>query len=370
MIAIENLGYRLLIICAIMPITLLGCQSNNSHINDNAIDNEYVSIDPVREDDVTVKVRTKDANKEVSSDLLTTLNKYQWQLTEVISSPTNKTANKAFIHTVVNSRHPLRLDVRPSAFILALDCQKYRLSYTNYYQAPFSYSIDYISEAVNTSCDGSTATLSSQDKASFKANLQSLFLPDYSRQFYFELNSENSSTRELQLKMTDGTILVWKGQLKSLLPVSGIPITAELLTRYQWHLKSARNSQQQLIAAFLHKDVPITAFFNPNASQPYIGFSTGCNGVGGPYILTADQKMLIGSGPQTVMGCSDLLETIENKVSSTLLNSESQLTLALAPNKSNTITDANSKDLPAYLLTQRLATGETLIWQNEALARP
>ena len=124
MIAIKHLGHRLFIICAIIPITLLGCQSNNSQINENVIDDDYVSVNPVKE-----------SNNADSSDLLTTLNKYQWQLTEVISSPTDKTADKAFIKTMVNAQNPLMLDIQPSAFILEHNCQQYRLSFANYYQA-------------------------------------------------------------------------------------------------------------------------------------------------------------------------------------------------------------------------------------------
>lgn len=370
MTGIRNLSQRLLLISALAPFLLLGCQSNNSKSNDSIGDGDSAAPNAIMEDALTSDASTDQPTAEDSSNLMTRLNRYQWQLADVINSPNDKTADQAFIKTLTDPHDPLLLDVRPSSFILNYNCQQYRLPFVDYYQAPFSYNINYISAVANSDCnDIAAAMMSLKDKAALKANLERLFVTDRSRQFYINLEPSDaslaSSARKLQFKMNDGATLVWQGQLKPLIPVSGIPITTTLLTRYQWRLKSARNSQQRLITEFSHQEVPITASFNTDTSHPHAGFSTGCNGVGGPYVLTEDQQLLIGSGLQTTMGCSDFLESIETKVSSTLLNSQSQLKLKAASAESNT----SATDLPSYLLTQKLETGETLIWKNEALNR-
>ncbi|MDO5769778.1 MAG: META domain-containing protein [Psychrobacter sp.] len=368
MIQIKNISARLLIISILAPISLLGCQTNRLP----PVDIGAVPTPPVKDEIASIKAQTKDPLPTDSRNLITTLNRYQWQLTKVISSPNHKMVDDALIKTIINAQYPLIMEVQPSAFLLHYGCQQYRLSVNNYYPPPFSYSFDYVSEVAHTSCDNPTANspLNSPDKADLKSHLQRLFITEYSKQFYFDLSPAAASTRKLQIKMEDGTILVWQGQLKPLQPVAGIPITSELLARYQWHLKRALSSRHQPIPELNHKDLPILAFFRTDISQSYVRFSTGCNGVGGPYILTADQRLLIGSAPQTVMGCSNLLESIEGKVSGTLLNSQSQLTLALAPTEPDTITNTITKDKTAYWLTQKLDTGETLIWENEAPDKP
>ena len=94
----------------------------------------------------------------------------------------------------------------------------------------------------------------------------------------------------------------------------------------------------------------------------HVGFSSDCNGVGGPYTLTPDHILLIGSGPQTMMGCGPKREAAEDKIRALEQLSRSQLTLTQLANS-----NIDNPSLPYYLLTQQMATGETLIWKNSAL---
>ncbi len=93
-----------------------------------------------------------------------------------------------------------------------------------------------------------------------------------------------------------------------------------------------------------------------------MGFSAYCNGVGGPYTLTPDHILLIGSGPQTMMGCGPKREAAEDKIRALEQSSRSQLTLTQLANG-----NVDDSSLPYYLLIQKMATGETLIWKNSAL---
>ena len=82
-------------------------------------------------------------------------------------------------------------------------------------------------------------------------------------------------------------------------------------------------------------------------------------------VLTPDNKLLIGSSPQLVKGCSPKRETAEDKIRELEQLSKSQLTLRQLPNINS---DASS--LPYYLLTQEFDSGETLIWKNELKKTP
>ena len=62
-----------------------------------------------------------------------------------------------------------------------------------------------------------------------------------------------------------------------------------------------------------------------------------------------------------MMGCSPEREAAEDKIREIEQLSKSQLTLQSLPN-----TNIDDPSLPYYLLTQRLDSGETLIWKNIA----
>lgn len=98
--------------------------------------------------------------------------------------------------------------------------------------------------------------------------------------------------------------------------------------------------------------------------EHHVGFSSNFNGIGGPYSLNADHSLIIGSGPQTLMGCGPKREAAEDKIRALEQSSQSQLTLTQLTN-----TNINDPSLPYYLLTQKMATGETLIWKNSSNIR-
>ena len=107
------------------------------------------------------------------------------------------------------------------------------------------------------------------------------------------------------------------------------------------------------------KEMTIHNRFN---DEYHVGFSSDCNGVGGPYALTPDHILLIGSGSQTMIGCGPKREAAEDKIRALEQSSRSQLTLTQLANS-----NIDNPSLPYYLLIQKMATGETLIWKNSAL---
>ncbi|MGM8885796.1 META domain-containing protein [Psychrobacter sp. 1U2] len=145
--------------------------------------------------------------------------------------------------------------------------------------------------------------------------------------------------------------------------IADLPITYELLGRYQWRLVSATNSDNQTITELSRPGFPVTAYFGYRFNdEHHVGFSSDCNGVGGPYTLSADYLLTIGSGPQTLIGCGPKREAAEDKIRALEQSSQSQLTLTQLANS-----NIDNPSLPYYLLTQKMANGETLIWKNSVI---
>ncbi len=63
-----------------------------------------------------------------------------------------------------------------------------------------------------------------------------------------------------------------------------------------------------------------------------------------------------------MMGCGPKREAAEDKIRALEQSSRSQLTLTQLANG-----NVDDSSLPYYLLIQKMATGETLIWKNSAL---
>ena len=146
-------------------------------------------------------------------------------------------------------------------------------------------------------------------------------------------------------------------------PIADLPITYELLGRYQWRLVSAVNSDDKAIVELSRPGFPVVAGFSYVFNdEPHVDFSAYCNGVGGPYTLTPDHTLIIGSGSQTMIGCGPKREAAEDKIRALEQSSRSQLTLTQLANS-----NVDDSSLPYYLLIQKMATGETLIWKNSAL---
>ena len=287
------------------------------------------------------------------------LNRYHWQLVEIDHQ---NTVSK------IDTKQPLTMDVRPNNVVFEYGCQRYRVEHSGY--SDYYYSTYNVSNIGSPDCVVDTAANVSHSELLRQLqsdSLESYFktaFPRYGRgRFNYELRSPQPNTYQLALKLFDKT-LVFKGTPKTMQPISGLPITHELLKGYRWRLVSATDKDKKTIAALSRPDTPVTAYFGyPTYNdEHHVGFGTDCNGVGGPYVLTSDHILLIGSGAQTMMGCTPNREAAEDKIREVEQTSRSQLSL-----EKHTVSDKKSVDTAYYLLTQQLDAGETLIWKSEPI---
>lgn len=334
-------------------VALIGCRSNiakdNSTSANSMVTGSSTSAPILSEQVINVE----------------SVNRFDWKLVRRID-------NQGIINDV-DTVPPLMLDVRPSNLVFKYDCQRYRLNHDGYQDYTYS------SYGVTTITQPSCLITDKQAASNILQYLEQLF-PEYGRgRFNLRITSPSTQTKskpfsflnkltpkkptsyELILNVQDKQ-LIFEGTLKTLRPVTGLPITYELLKEYQWRLVSAVDSNKNTIIELSRPDFPVTAYFAYPLynDEHHVGFSSDCNGVGGSYILTPDNKLLIGSSPQTMMGCSPKREAAEDKIRELEQLSKSQLILQRLAN-----TNLDSSSLPYYLLTQKLETGETLIWQNE-----
>lgn len=334
-------------------VALIGCQSNiakdNSTSANSMVTGSSTSAPILSEQVINVE----------------SVNRFDWKLVRRID-------NQGIVNDV-GTVPPLMLDVRPSNLVFKYDCQRYRLNHDGYQDYTYS------SYGVTTITQPSCLITDKQAASNILQYLEQLF-PEYGRgRFNLRITSPSTQTKskpfsflnkltpkkptsyELILNVQDKQ-LIFEGTLKTLRPVTGLPITYELLKEYQWRLVSAVDSNKNTIIELSRPDFPVTAYFAYPLynDEHHVGFSSDCNGVGGSYILTPDNKLLIGSSPQTMMGCSPKREAAEDKIRELEQLSKSQLTLQRLAN-----TNPDSSSLPYYLLTQKLDTGETLIWKNE-----
>ena len=339
-----------------LPVALTSCQSNiakdNSTPANSIVTGSSTSAPILSEQVINVE----------------SVNRFDWKLVRWID-------NQGIVNDV-DTVPPLMLDVRPSNLVFKYDCQRYRLNHDGYQDYTYS------SYGVTTITQPSCLITNKQAAHNIFQYLERLF-PEYGRgRFNLRITSPSTQTKsfsflnkltpkkptpyELVLNVQDKQ-LVFEGTLKTLQPVTGLAITYEFLKEYQWRLVSAVDSNQKTIIELSRPDFPVTAYFAYPMynDEHHVGFSSACNGVGGSYILTPDNKLLIGSSPQTMMGCSPKREAAEDKIRELEQLSKSQLTLQRLPN-----TNLDSSSLPYYLLTQKLDTGETLIWKNEVKKIP
>ena len=339
-------------------VALIGCQSNiakdNSTSANSMVTGSSTSAPILSEQVINVE----------------SVNRFDWKLVRRID-------NQGIVNDV-DTVPPLMLDVRPSNLVFKYDCQRYRLNHDGYQDYTYS------SYGVTTITQPSCLITDKQAASNIIQYLEQLF-PEYGRgRFNLRITSPSTQTKskpfsflnkltpkkptsyELILNVQDKQ-LIFEGTLKTLRPVTGLPITYELLKEYQWRLVSAVDSNKNTIIELSRPDFPVTAYFAYPLynDEHHVGFSSDCNGVGGSYILTPDNKLLIGSSPQTMMGCSPKREAAEDKIRELEQLSKSQLILQRLAN-----TNLDSSSLPYYLLTQKLETGETLIWKNEVKKTP
>ncbi|WP_201608830.1 META domain-containing protein [Psychrobacter immobilis] len=345
-----------LLLAISFPAALIGCQSNiakdNSTPANSIVTGSSTSAPVLSEQVINVE----------------SVNRFDWKLVRWID-------NQSIVNDV-DTVPPLMLDVRPSNLVFKYDCQRYRLNHDGYQDYTYS------SYGVTTITQPSCLITNKQAAHNIFQYLERLF-PEYGRgRFNLRITSPSTQTKsfsflnkltpkkptpyELVLNVQDKQ-LVFEGTFKTLQPVTGLAITYEFLKEYQWRLVSAVDSNQKTIIELSRPDFPVTAYFAYPMynDEHHVGFSSDCNGVGGSYILTPDNKLLIGSSPQTMMGCSPKREAAEDKIRELEQLSKSQLTLQRLPN-----TNLDSSSLPYYLLTQKLDTGETLIWKNEIKKTP
>ncbi len=345
-----------LLLVVSLPVALIGCQSNiakdNSTSANSMVTGSSTSAPILSEQVINVE----------------SVNRFDWKLVRRID-------NQGIVNDV-DTVPPLMLDVRPSNLVFKYDCQRYRLNHDGYQDYTYS------SYGVTTITQPSCLINDKQAASNIFQYLERLF-PEYGRgrfnlriispspqtpsksfSFLNKLISTKTKPYELALNVQDKQ-LIFEGTLKSLQPVTGPPITYDFLKEYQWRLVSAVNSNKNTIIELSRPDFPVTAYFAYPLynDEHHVGFSSDCNGVGGSYILTPDNKLLIGSSPQTMMGCSPKREAAEDKIRELEQLSKSQLTLQRLPN-------TNPSSLPYYLLTQKLDTGETLMWKNEVKKTP
>lgn len=310
------------------------------------------------------------------------LNRFDWKLVRWIDKQDVVTPIDPHLYTGGDTVPPLTLDVRPNHLVFKYDCQRYNLYHADYNDYM------YHSYDVTTTTPKSCLINDAQAASDISEYLTQLF-PKYGRgdfslkvvPFLNQLPSEQQPLSKSLNKLTSKKPIpyelvlnvqdkqfIFEGTAKKLQPTTGLPISHAFLKQYQWRLVSAIDSKQETIEDLTRSGYPVTAYFSSplyNLDEDQVGFSADCNGVGGPYVLTPDNILLIGSGPQSMMGCGPKREATENKIRQLEQLSKSQLTLQQLPN-----TNIDDPSLPYYLLTQKLNTGEMLIWKNSSQKTP
>lgn len=340
----------LTIISLSVAMGLMGCQStslDSTVFTNPAVDNGNWS------------------NSTPKPRLLQTLTKYKWQLTHV-------TDESGQIQPF-NHKPPLIMQVRPDILLFEEGCHRYQGSFGVWRPLPYPYSLPDIRDLPDD-CIAISHPGSDLNKGGIQRALEIVFAPYSDSYFRFDpvlpsspLFSKKAS-KQLALTTDKGRTFIFSGTARPEKTVAGIPITNELLEHYQWRLVSATDNTNNPISELNHSKIPITANFRLDSHNQGVGFFTGCNGVGGSYVLSTNQTLLIGASPSTLMGCGDLINGIEDYLDHIMHNSSSQLTLTHPDITS--ISNISSVPIPGYLLTQELDSGETLIWKNEVKKTP
>ena len=355
---------RALTLVSVLGVTgLVGCQS---------IDNRKMepitakAPKPVDTDEKIITFPQSEDNEYIGSWKLPelpveSLNRFDWKLVRWIDNQDVVTHVDPNGYAGGDTVPPLTLDIHPSNLVFRYDCQRYSLHHDGYHNYTYS------SYGVTTTTPESCLINDTQADSDILDYLTQLF-PKYGRgRFNLKVISTPTQTKskklipyELALNAKDKQF-IFEGTPKKLQPITGLPITYEFLKTYKWRLVSVVDSDNKAITEITRPGFPVSAYFGyPIYNEEHqVGFSSDCNGVGGPYILTPDNMLLIGSGAQSLMGCGPKREATEDKIRELEQLSKSQLTLQQLSN-----TNVDDPSLPYYLLTQKLDTGETLIWKN------
>ena len=356
----------LTIISLSVAVGLMGCQSAPlNSIQQTTIVNASVIKDKSNfTDEIVIK----------ESQVMQWVAHYNWQLAQVINQNGN-------IVDIANFT-PITLQVAPSSISLYQGCEQYRMDFHSMSAPPYPY-YSHLAK-VPITCHNDT---NSDNKTMITENnsIQSLFVKYAPVRLNFELLPTSHLTPELSpvaiqaapkrlaLNIENGNRLIFIGSPKALATPAGLPITNELLEQYHWTLVSAvsniYDAKEELtrkpLGNFYHPDHPISASFESWLNNQYASFSSGCNGSRAPYFLLNDNTFKDGTIISTVMGCGETGNRIESALFDLMRDSSSQLTLSLQPSQPISPTADNQTDIPRYNLLQTMATGETLVWQNE-----
>lgn len=312
------------------------------------------------------------------------LNRYLWKVLQIEDSKEN---------LPIDDFQSLTLDIRPNMLIFKDHCQRYDMSFLNMLAGDYPYVYDDIN--MKSSCDSQRTddqdVALSELKKIFRQSQQTQYI---SKSFGFQWLAQNKQPTGIPTALPDNaylaihldaeiypkksTTIVLKGTIK---PVSKTSIENTLLNRdtlerFNWELRQAIDSNGKSIEAFNYADIPVIASFYTvkrdlyhNDTFSHASFNSDCNGIGGEYVLTPTNKLLIGYGMQTVMGCGRAREKAEETLRELMHHSTSHLTLNYYPNnKDNKDKASSNTDLKlaegTYILIQDLDTGEQLIWRS------
>lgn len=373
----NNLRMPLAIISALLPLALLGCQTNSP----NHSAQTGTVIDDKNWSATTLKPR-----------LFQTITGYDWQLTQVGNDKGNLIR--------LDLQPPLTMDVRPDLLTFDDGCYRYLVSFNMWLPLPYPYtdaSLQDTAKSPITAADCTTIyqattqdwrgnTLIPSDTAHI---LNTTFGPYTGTHFTFapalpqSVRATKTLEKQLALKTDKGKTLIFTGTPKPERPVAGILLTNELLEGYRWQLLQVTDQTGAVMSEFTQTEKPITLSYGLNnysgdendkqngfQSGVYgqsFGISVGCNGVGGPYALSFNQSLLTGSFPSTMMSCGDSLDDIESRLGRMMTHSKSRLILMHADNKAKATIEQSEQN---YLLTQTLDSGETLVWKNIKKNKP
>ena len=373
-----------LLIAISLPVALVGCQSNpsknstltpNSIFIETAITQKMVQTKALTAEKeivvVDVEVAEIDSETALKATTLQWASNYDWQLTQV-KDQKNNAIN-------IDTDTPITLEVAPNSLSLSQGCQHFAINFRWMQAPPFEYGSDLRKKP-------SDCKKTSNDKMG-KGDIEALFPKNgilklgitLSAVAKNEPNNTQMAPKNLMVKIENGNTLMFTGKPIAFKKPTGLPIDKALLERYDWELKSAvRNTfddngkitSRQSIGHFYHPEFPVSLRFRGYDDSQYASFSSSCNDMGGPYILMKDYTLLVGSGPQTMMGCGITGNRIEGELAKLISNSKSTLSLSLQSSYPSEAQSKNQTDFPRYNLLQTMASGETLVWQNEIKETP
>jgi len=374
---LNRLRIPLVIISALLPLALLGCQTNS--LNHSA--QTSTVIDDKNWSATTLKPR-----------LFQTITNYDWQLTHV-SDGDDKLIG-------LTLQPPLTMHVRPDLLTFDDGCYRYLVTFDMWLPLPYPYTDASVQDTAKSPVTAADCTSIYQATIqdwrgntiipSDTAHLLNMTFGRYAgTNFIFNpaiiqsIQVNKTVEKQLALKTSKRQTLIFSGTPKPEHPVTGIPLTNELLERYRWQLVQVTDKAGAALSEFTQIKEPIMLSYgldnyggdesdeqNGFESGIYgqsFGISIGCNGISGPYALSINQSLLTGSFPSTMMSCGDALDDVESRLRRMMTHSKSRLILTHADNKAKTTTEQSE---PNYLLTQTLDSGETLIWKSKAKKIP